>query len=51
MDKHSSIIIYTTEDGYTNLQVRMENETGWLSEVFCSAMGKQSVARIYIEKE
>ena len=31
MDKQSSIIIYTTEDGSTNLRVKMENETVWLS--------------------
>ena len=31
MDKQSSIIIYTTEDGYINLHVKMENETVWLS--------------------
>lgn len=31
MEKQSSIIIYTTEDGSTNLQVKMENETVWLS--------------------
>ena len=31
MDKQSSIIIYTTEDGTTNLQVKMENETVWLN--------------------
>lgn len=29
--RESSIIIYTTEDGNTNLQVKMENETVWLS--------------------
>ena len=29
--QESSIIIYTTEDGSTNLQVKMENETMWLS--------------------
>ena len=29
--RESSIIIYTTEDGSTNLQVKMENETVWLS--------------------
>ena len=28
----SSIIIYTTEDGSTNLQVKMENETVWLTQ-------------------
>lgn len=29
--QESSIIIYTTEDGNTNLQVKMENETVWLN--------------------
>lgn len=29
--QESSIIIYTTEDGNTNLLVKMENETVWLS--------------------
>lgn len=31
MDKQTSIVIYATEDGSTNLQVKMENETVWLS--------------------
>ena len=31
MEKQSSIVIYATEDGSTNLQVKMENETVWLS--------------------
>ena len=31
MNKQSSIVIYATEDGSTNLQVKMENETVWLS--------------------
>ena len=30
--QESSIIIYTTEDGGTNLQVKMENETVWLTQ-------------------
>ena len=30
--RESSIIIYTTEDGNTNLQVKMENETVWLTQ-------------------
>lgn len=30
--QESSIIIYTTEDGNTNLQVKMENETVWLTQ-------------------
>ena len=31
MDNQTSIVIYATEDGSTNLQVKMENETVWLS--------------------
>ena len=30
--QESSIIIYTTENGSTNLQVKMENETVWLTQ-------------------
>ena len=30
--QESSIVIYTTEDGSTNLQVKMENETVWLTQ-------------------
>lgn len=30
--KESSIIIYTTEDGGLNLQMKMENETVWLTQ-------------------
>lgn len=30
--KGSEIIIYQTEDGKTRLQVRMENETVWLTQ-------------------
>ena len=38
MDKKSSIIIYTTEDGSTNLQVKMENETVWLTQTQMSEL-------------
>lgn len=38
MDKQSSIIIYTTEDGSTNLQVKMENETVWLTQTQMSEL-------------
>lgn len=31
-DKNSQIIIYKTEDGNVNLQVKMEHETVWLSQ-------------------
>jgi hypothetical protein len=32
MDNKSEIIIYKTEDGQTKLDVRLENETVWLSQ-------------------
>ena len=32
MNGQSSVIIYTTEDGSTNLQMKMENETVWLTQ-------------------
>ena len=31
MQKQESIIIYTSEDGQTRVDVRMENETVWLT--------------------
>lgn len=38
MENQSSIIIYTTEDGSTNLQVKMENETVWLTQTQMSEL-------------
>ncbi|MDE1988733.1 MAG: virulence RhuM family protein [Patescibacteria group bacterium] len=32
MDKNNQIIIYNTEDGQTKIEVKMENETVWLSQ-------------------
>ena len=29
----SDIIIYTTEDGETKIDLRLENETAWLSQL------------------
>ena len=31
MQKQESIVIYTSEDGQTRVDVRMENETVWRS--------------------
>lgn len=31
-DKNNQIIIYNTEDGETKIEVRMKNETVWLSQ-------------------
>mgnify|MGYP003441684149 CR=1 FL=1 len=32
MNKQSSIVIYTTKDGSTNLQVKLEKDTVWLTQ-------------------
>lgn len=32
MENNSQIIIYTTEKGETKLEVRLENETVWLTQ-------------------
>ena len=32
MENNSQIIIYTTETGETKLEVRLENETVWLTQ-------------------
>lgn len=32
MNKQSSIVIYVTEDGSTNLQVKLERDTVWLTQ-------------------
>jgi len=32
MDKNSEILLYQTEDGQTKVEVRMENETVWLTQ-------------------
>ncbi len=32
MENNSQIIIYQTEDGQTRLEVRLENETVWLTQ-------------------
>jgi len=32
MNKQSSIVIYATEDGSTNLQVKLERDTVWLTQ-------------------
>ena len=36
MNKPSSIVIYTTKDGSTNLQVKLEKDTVWLTQALMS---------------
>lgn len=31
-EKNNQIIIYNTEDGQTKIEVKMENETVWLTQ-------------------
>lgn len=31
MAEHGSILLYQTEDGFTKIETRLENETVWLS--------------------
>lgn len=33
MDNNSEILLYQTEDGQTKIDVRLEDETVWLSQV------------------
>ena len=41
MEENSNIIIYTSDDGTTKLNVRLENETLWLSQKqLCELFGK-----------
>ena len=32
MDDYGEIVIYQTEDGLTRIEVKMENETVWLTQ-------------------
>ena len=38
MENHSQIIIYQTENGQTKLDVRLENETVWLTQKLMAAL-------------
>jgi hypothetical protein len=58
MENNSQIIIYQTEDGRTKLEVRLENETVWLTQKMMAELfqtTKQNISlhiqKIYEEKE
>lgn len=58
MEQQSQIIIYQTEDGHTKIDVRLENETVWLSqkhmaELFQIAKStiSEHISNIFQEKE
>lgn len=58
MNENNQIIIYQTEDGQTRVDVRMENETVWLTQAQMSELFKSSrtnivehIQHIYDEEE
>jgi hypothetical protein len=48
MENNSQIIIYQTEKGETKLEVRLENETVWLTQKLMAELFQTSVANINI---
>jgi hypothetical protein len=48
MDMSSEMIIYQTEDGKTKLEVRLENETVWLTQKLMAELFQTTVANINI---
>jgi hypothetical protein len=48
MENNSQIIIYTTETGETKLEVRLENETVWLTQKLMAELFQTTVANINI---
>jgi hypothetical protein len=47
-ENNTQIIIYQTESGVTKLEVRLENETVWLSQKLMAALFQTTVANINI---
>ena len=46
MDTNSQIIIYQTESGETKLEVRLENETVWLTQKLMAELFQTTVPNI-----
>ena len=46
METNSQIIIYQTEDGQTKFDVRLENETVWLTQKYMAELFQTSVPNI-----
>lgn len=46
MDNKSQIILYQTEDGITKIEVRLENETVWLTQTQMAELFQKSVSTI-----
>ena len=48
MSNNSQIVIYQTENGITKLEVRLENETVWLSQKLMAELFQTTIANINI---
>ena len=48
MENNSQIIIYQAESGETNLEVRLENETVWLTQKLMAELFQTTVPNINI---
>ena len=46
MKNNSQLIIYQTEDGRTKLDVRLENETVWLTQKLMAVLFQTTVPNI-----
>ena len=46
MENNSQIIIYTTETGETKLEVRLENETVWLTQKLMAELFQTTIPNI-----
>ncbi|HUT58503.1 MAG TPA: hypothetical protein VNA25_11720 [Phycisphaerae bacterium] len=46
--KKSEIVLYRTEDGRNRIQVRMENETVWLTQALMAELFQTSIPNISI---
>jgi len=46
----SELLLYQTEDGQTRIEVRLENETVWLSQLTMAALFQTSKQNISLAK-
>ena len=46
--KQDQIVIYQTEDGKTQIDVRLENETVWLTQAQMAELFKSSRTRLIV---
>lgn len=48
MNENNQIIIYQTEDGQTQVDVRMENDTVWLTTNQMATLFEREESNIYV---